>query len=873
MFILFLGLVAVVFWVRRLAGRLTVTDLRLQEIDQIAKDATAKSDQIARLTARVAALEAAADQARPAISPTPAERPAAPLPAPIPAAPAVGAPRPGPLPQPATPVPLDSTLPDPTPPAGPAPSVPPDSALPTPADQDAWEVTVGGSWLNKIGVLIFVIGLALLIGYSMTHVGPAGRIAIGFAVSLSMLAAGVVLERRDEYRTYAYGLIAGGWAGTYFTTYAMRAVEAAKILDSDVTAIVALSVVAAAMVWHSLRYRSQEVTALAYIVAYATLTLTPLHALSLAASVPLAVSVLVVAHRFSWPRIQILGIVFTYGLFIMRGQALGFGATGATTFTPYLALGAYWIMFEVADLLAVRRRADTSAPPPPVFLLNAAGLVGSGLLQLPSESPVPLSTFLLVSGVAYLGSAIARAKLGGASSQDDALEGAVRGSYQGASALAVALVAWACELRFTGSRLVVTLLTETELVFLSGLILRDRVTRGVGSALGLLVGVHAISLIGAPESFALPWVWTAQGPAAAAALTAVVWYANREWLRSRKIVPLPHEWLFTPVATYLVVLIARAELQMGYSSLAALVFSLVLLEAGLRRGAEYRYQAYVVGAGSAVVLLVWFGGQAYVGAPSAREAWTVLMSAMAVAYLSAWRVAPARGNAEPDRRQRVWAAAVAGALGTAFVVMLEWIVVDPDYVVLAWAATATTIGVAGLHWKLGGLRWQVYPLLGLSLLRALNPVLESPDATPIQIISALVVIGFLYAFSLAVREALTHSKKTAADVEDAVRIALSVAATLSLASLIYVQVRPTLVTVTWGAQAAILLATGFPTRERLLRLSGLGVLLACIMRLFVFDLPQLEELARIISFVALGAVLLTVSWIYTRYRARIQKFL
>ena len=929
MFILFLGLVAIAVWVSRLAGRLTMADLGLKEIEQIAKDARARSDQIARLTARVAALEAAAGQAQPTISPTTTQRPAASMPpvpavspqpaqapaasiaaavpqltvpatpAPIPAAPEAVAQRPvapvppdTALPNPApqdtalpnpgpqdtalpNPGPQDTALPNPGPQDTALPNPgPQDSALPNPADEDAWEVTVGGSWLNKIGVLIFVIGLALLIGYSMTHVGPAGRILIGFAVSLSMLATGVVLERRDEYRTYAYGLIAGGWAGTYFTTYAMRAVQAAQILDSDVTAIVALSAVAAAMVWHSLRYRSQEVTALAYVVAYATLALTPLHAFSLAASVPLAVSVLVVAHRFSWPRIQILGIVFTYGLFIMRGQAFGFGGTGATTFTPYLALGAYWIMFEAADLFAVRRRQDTSPAPPPVFLLNAAGLVGSGLLQLPSESPVPLSTFLLVSGAAYLGSAIARAKLsGGASASGDALEGAVRGSHQGASALAVALVAWALELRFTGSRLVAALLTETQLVFLSGLILRDHFTRGIGSALALLVGVHAITLIGAPESVALPWVWTDQGPAAVAALTAVVWYANREWLRSRQIAPLRQEWLFTPAATYLVVLIARAELQMGYSSLAALVFSLVLLEAGLRRGIEYRYQAYAVGAGSAIVLLVWFGGQAYIGAPSDREAWTVLMSAMAVAYLSAWRIAPASGSAEPDRLQRVFAAAVAGALGTAFVVMLEWIVVDPDYVALVWAATATTIGVAGLHWKLGGLRWQLYPLLALALLRALQPVLASPAATSIQIISALVVIGFLYAFSLAVREPLKHSKKTMADVEDAVRMALSVAATLSLASLIYVQVRPTLVTVTWGAQAAVLLATGFPTRERLLRLSGLGVLMACIMRLFVFDLPQLEELARIISFVALGAVLLTVSWIYTRYRARIQKYL
>jgi hypothetical protein len=219
---------------------------------------------------------------------------------------------------------------------------------------------------------VFVIGLALLVGYSVTHVGPAGRIAIGFAVSFSMLAAGVVLERRDEYRSYAHGLIAGGWAGIYFTTYAMRAIEAARILESDLVAIVALTAVAAAMVWHSLRYRSQEVTALAYVVAYATLALTPLHAFSLAASVPLAISVLVVAHKFGWPRLQILGVVFTYGLYVLRGQAFGFGELSTATFTPYIALAVYWVMFEIADLLAIRRRVITGKLPPPIFLLNAA---------------------------------------------------------------------------------------------------------------------------------------------------------------------------------------------------------------------------------------------------------------------------------------------------------------------------------------------------------------------------------------------------------------------------------------------------------------------------------------------------------------------
>ncbi len=38
-----------------------------------------------------------------------------------------------------------------------------------------WEALVGGNWLNKAGVLVFVIGLSLFLGYSLTRFGPAGR--------------------------------------------------------------------------------------------------------------------------------------------------------------------------------------------------------------------------------------------------------------------------------------------------------------------------------------------------------------------------------------------------------------------------------------------------------------------------------------------------------------------------------------------------------------------------------------------------------------------------------------------------------------------------------------------------------------------------
>jgi uncharacterized membrane protein len=85
-----------------------------------------------------------------------------------------------------------------------------------------WEAVVGGNWLNKLGVLVLVIGVALFLGYSFTKVGPAGRAGIGAALSLAMLAAGGVLERRPLYRIFGRGLLGGGWAALYFTSMRCR---------------------------------------------------------------------------------------------------------------------------------------------------------------------------------------------------------------------------------------------------------------------------------------------------------------------------------------------------------------------------------------------------------------------------------------------------------------------------------------------------------------------------------------------------------------------------------------------------------------------------------------------------------------------------
>ena len=258
MLLLFLGLVGLAIWIVRLVTRLNAFELRLGQFERRNERDFADVSAVRALAARVAELEA---RARAGASPA-SDRPAVPVtPPPI----TVTPPAATPVPVVAIPIPV-AAAPPVVPLSAPATVV---YTEPAASDSDdAWEVTVGANWLNKAGAFVFVIGLALLVGYSMAHVGPAGRIAIGYVVSLTLLVGGVVLERRADYRIYAHGLMAGGWAGTYFTTYAMRAVDAARVIDSDLVAIVCLLAVAAGMVWHSLRYRSQELAALAYIVAW-----------------------------------------------------------------------------------------------------------------------------------------------------------------------------------------------------------------------------------------------------------------------------------------------------------------------------------------------------------------------------------------------------------------------------------------------------------------------------------------------------------------------------------------------------------------------------------------------------------------------------
>ncbi|MDT7540356.1 MAG: hypothetical protein QOE33_260 [Acidobacteriota bacterium] len=72
----------------------------------------------------------------------------------------------------------------------------------------------------------------------------------------------------------------------------------------------------------------------------------------------------------------------------------------------------------------------------------------------------------------------------------------------------------------------------------------------------------------------------------------------------------------------------------------------------------------------------------------------------------------------------------------------------------------------------------------------------------------------------------------------------------------------------WATCGGAMLAFGHVRQNRALRLLALALLAATTLKVFFFDLAELEKFYRIVSFVALGLVLLAVSFLYQQRRAR-----
>jgi uncharacterized membrane protein len=174
------------------------------------------------------------------------------------------------------------------------------------------EINLGKFWLNKIGIVIFALGIAFLITYTFKYFGPLMKILFGYLVGGTLFFWGAKIEKEERFVNYGRVLLGGAWAIIYFTTYAMYHFEASRIINSQILDLFFLTLVTLGIIRHSLKYKSEALTTVALFIGYLTSTMGDISYFTLCSSALLAVIAVVLVYKLQWIRTIFTGIIFTY---------------------------------------------------------------------------------------------------------------------------------------------------------------------------------------------------------------------------------------------------------------------------------------------------------------------------------------------------------------------------------------------------------------------------------------------------------------------------------------------------------------------------------------------------------------------------------
>lgn len=346
---------------------------------------------------------------------------------------------------------------------------------------------------------------------------------------------------------------------------------------------------------------------------------------------------------------------------------------------------------------------------------------------------------------------------------------------------------------------------------------------------------------------------------------------------------------YTWVGSTLVSLLMWYELQPLTVALAWALFGLILFELGFaRQSASLRFQGYVALAAS--FFRVFFVNLNAAGAPGeiSPRVYTTVPPALAYYYVyGRLQDRTAQDFLAWDHRFQV--AGIHSYLGTVALTSLILFELPPQGVVAAWAALI--LFLLATAWKLQqSLFLHQGLLLGLAVLfRAVSYNFFQPSyfTAPllysrlfwVSLTVALVFVAVPVAFRL-------RAKEEEAPEERRNRLTRAVAATLRhpeqvfffipfvlLTLLLRAEMRKGMVTVAWGVEAVAVFLFALWVGQRSYRLSGLGLLLLCVGKIVFVDVWGLSPRDRYLTFIVLGFALLIVSFLYTRYREVIRRYL
>jgi hypothetical protein len=654
---------------------------------------------------------------------------------------------------------------------------------------------------------------------------------VGLFLGLSILGAGIFLERKEPYRVFARAAIGGGWALTFFVTFALYHLPSMRVVPSQGLDLVLMMLVAAAMVAHSLRYKSQAITSLAFLLAFVTVGISEVTLFSLVAGAVLAAGLIYVSFRERWFELAIFGLVGVYlNHFLWLHRLLPNGAVPGHPFAYFIPSAAllllYWLLFRLFYIFRVPETEREQFVSTSSAILNSAGLLG--LLKYQSAHPEWAFYGLLALGTAELVLAfVARRRH--------------HTAFVVLTIIASALLLAAVPFRFSGSNWSLLWLLEAEILFLTGIALRELVFRRLGTLAAFATTLQLLILGVAPiadlrQSQPDP---SHHLPVAIALLCAGILF----WINA-EILPRRFNWLATPeldsaaltVTSYLAAISASAALWVflpaPWTLITWLGLALALSFAADKLTSRHLATQADLLAIAAFVRAVAVNLQlgASHGTLLSTRAITVTLAA-GLLYAHMRR----RTRAYPltiDYIPAAYSWAAAALLGA-----LLWFELQPASTTVAWGVFGLILLELGLTLRKDFLRQQGCTLLTASFIRLYFVNLNLGSGPRLYTVLPLIAAYFW------VYERLHSNDDTPSRFD---RIASSLAAWLgmaALASLAYFELQASWISIAWAALSLIGLLLAWALKRSLFTAQAIVLLLAAFTRALLYNLFSPTPLA------------------------------
>jgi len=263
--------------------------------------------------------------------------------------------------------------------------------------------------------------------------------------------------------------------------------------------------------------------------------------------------------------------------------------------------------------------------------------------------------------------------------------------------------------------------------------------------------------------------------------------------------------------------------------------------------------------------------------PENRWGLTFGVLVLAAAHLAAERALPKQKASGAAQTARI----LYSALALLFVTVAIPIRLNGYWVTLAWATEALVLVWCGLRANFPALRWGGLVMFGIVGVRLLM-VPPSAGLNPAFLLNArFLTLAFCAGCAALSFYIARRSPAQVGPAESNIFFAVAIAANgcfllaLSLETWDYLQqsgppginrerAQELGLSILWVAYALALLVPGLISKSQALRFQGLTLMGVAIVKVFFFDLSFLSSFYRIVSFFALGLVLLGVSFFYQK---------